>query len=67
MLRRMPSLRALLRRRRIARLVRETPERTAAEQADAVRRIVDQAQRLQQERLIRLANPARPLTKERRS
>ena len=43
MLQRIPGLRALIQRRRIARLVCETPERTAAEHAEAVRRLLEQA------------------------
>ncbi|WP_433304227.1 hypothetical protein ACQP2F_14320 [Actinoplanes sp. CA-030573] len=45
MLRRIPGLRALVQRRRMARLVRETPQRTAAEQAAAMRRLIEQARR----------------------
>jgi hypothetical protein len=43
MLREIPRLRLLVQRRRIARLVRETPARTAAEQAAAVRRLIEQS------------------------
>jgi hypothetical protein len=43
MLQEIPSLRLLVQRRRIARLARETPARTAAEQAAAVRRLIEQS------------------------
>lgn len=33
----------LIRRRRLARLAREAPQRAAAEQEEAVRRLIDQA------------------------
>jgi len=43
MLRRIPGLRLLVQRRCIARLVRDTPARTAADRAAAIRRLIDQA------------------------
>jgi hypothetical protein len=43
MLRRIPGLHLLMQRRRMARLAREAPSRSAAEHAAAVRRLIDQA------------------------
>ncbi|WP_433361904.1 hypothetical protein ACQPZX_29360 [Actinoplanes sp. CA-142083] len=43
MLRRIPGLRALLRRRRLARLIKETPQRSAAEHTAALSRLIEQA------------------------
>jgi hypothetical protein len=44
MLQRIPVLSVLVQRRRLARLAREAPARSAAEHAAAVRRVIAQAQ-----------------------
>jgi hypothetical protein len=43
MLRNSPGLRRLVQHRRLARLAREAPQRSAAEHAAAVRRLIAQA------------------------